>query len=117
MTDQKNRAYALADGWASTNPAKAILSKIDYLEHWSDKLAGWGMDHIREALGEELLSLECELDSLRDKAIDQALLEWPDDGIDEDYVRDHLDDVITKTAAAIQQARKSHAGASLREAA
>lgn len=105
-----SRAIDIASLWQDGDKAKALLSRVDGLSRLSDQLAGQELPSVVEAINEAINEAECDLDALREAALDEAIREWPEDGIDEDYVRDELEGYCTSVEDAVRDAARQWLG-------
>lgn len=97
----RNSAYTIAQSWQDAPKAIELLDRALTLHELQD--AATGFTGILDAIGDTLIDVECDLDALRQDAIDTALGEW--EGESDEYTRDHLSDFALTVSKAIAARR------------
>jgi hypothetical protein len=101
-----NTAYKTVSTWHEQPLAKELLARVDELERWADQLAGYGdCGGLSDAVGDKILELWNELEELRNDAVNEALLEYPQES--DGYVEDELRDAAPRVDDALKIARRA----------
>ena len=98
-----NSAEKTAATWADTPEAKRLIAHAIMLDELSDALAGSGLDHTADGIGNDICDVEVTLDLLRSCALSEAWAEHPSDRDDDQW---ELEELAPSVDAAIADARK-----------
>jgi hypothetical protein len=104
-------AWCAALYWQDTATAKALLTKIDAFEHYSDQFMGW-CPEAAKGFAEAASAAEGELDDIRSNAVNAVADATSSDRQSDAWLDawSEADDDAPSIQEVIQQARRARAG-------